>query len=260
MEASLLNNAEDLSQAERVSQDNRALREFWDKAFAPSEEDRASFASDENGADGLDPESWRELAPSRKLFDAAASLGQCARVLDYGCGTAWAGIIAAKHGCGDVTAADVAPGAVETASMLVSAYGLADRIRPVCIDFDWLRGVPDQSYDGIICSNVLDVVPPETAEDILREFARIAAPGGRVIIGLNYYLSAEKAAQKGLELAGGNRLYVDGVLRLVSRSDEEWAAAFAPRFTVEKLDHFAWPGEAAETRRLFWLTVPKATI
>ena len=46
---------------------------------------------------------------------------------------------------------------------------------------------------------------------------------------------------------------MDGVLRLVSRTDDEWAALFDPYFTVEELDHFAWPGEAAETRRLFRL-------
>jgi len=46
---------------------------------------------------------------------------------------------------------------------------------------------------------------------------------------------------------------VDGVLRLVSRTDEEWAAIFSPYYTVERLEHFAWPGEAKETRRLFCL-------
>ncbi len=43
------------------------------------------------------------------------------------------------------------------------------------------------------------------------------------------------------------------VERLVSRTDEEWAGIFSPRFTRESLEHFAWPGEEKETRRLFRL-------
>ncbi len=74
-----------------------------------------------------------------------------------------------------------------------------------------------------------------------------------MIIGLNYRLSPEAAARRGITLTDGNRLYMDGVLRLVSRTDEEWARIFAPWFRVERLDHFAWPGEKAETRRLFFL-------
>ena len=56
----------------------------------------------------------------------------------------------------------------------------------------------------------------------------------------------------------GCRLYVDGVLRLVSRTDEDWTARLAEHFTAEGPDHFAWPGEKAETRRLFILRKPAA--
>ena len=94
---------------------------------------------------------------------------------------------------------------------------------------------------------------PESAEEILRESARIVRQDADVIIGLNFWMSPEKAAERGIQLTDGNRLYVDGVLRLVSRSDEEWEKIFAPWYTVERLEHFAWPGETAETRRLFYL-------
>ena len=64
---------------------------------------------------------------------------------------------------------------------------------------------------------------------------------------------SEAATERGMELADGRALYIDGVLRLFSRTDEEWAEVFSPYFTVEQLEHFAWPGEAAERRRLFRL-------
>ena len=74
-----------------------------------------------------------------------------------------------------------------------------------------------------------------------------------VFIGMNYYLSPDMADKRGLTLEDGNRLYVDGVLRLVSRSDEEWEQLFSHCFAVVKREYFAWPGEEKPTRRLFCL-------
>ena len=226
------------------TEDDRALIRFWDGVFS---------REDPEEAEAVDPESWKEMAPSEKLFRAAASLGTKEKVLDYGCGSGWAAVIAAKSGCPDVTAADPAPGAVKAARECAETFGAPDRVRAVCGGTGWLKAVPDDTYDGVFCSNVLDVVPPETAEILIRELARAAAPGADVIIGLNYYLSPRKAEERGMTLEEGNRLYVDGVLRLVSRTDGEWAEAFSPWFGVERLEHFAWPGETAETRRLFHL-------
>ena len=233
----------------RTDRDNRTLIGFWDKALSLSEAEREEL---QNAA----PESWKDLAPSEKLFEAACSLGKKKKVLDYGCGSAWAGIIAAKSGCPDVTAADAAPGAVRAAAYSALVYGAEKQLNAVCADPGWLKSVPSAAYDGFFCSNVLDVIPTETAREIIRESARITSADACVIIGLNFYLSPEAAAARGLELADGTRLYVDGVLRLVSRTDEEWAELFSPWYVVEKLTHFAWPGEKTESRRLFYLKKP----
>lgn len=232
-------------QTETIERDNRTLIGFWDRAFALSEEQKAQIL---NGQ-----EDWKALAPSEKLFLAARSLGQRKKVLDFGCGTAWAAITAAKSGCPDVTAADAAPSAVQAARLYAARYNVADQIQFECAGDGWLQSVPSGTYDGLFCSNVLDVIPPKTAEELLGEAARVMAQDGSMIVGLNYYLSPEAAAARGMELTDGRRLYVDGVLRLVSRTDEEWAEFFSPWFSVEDLAHFAWPGEAKETRRLFRL-------
>ncbi len=231
---------------ERIAETNRRLIAFWDGAFTQTEEEKEQ-------ARQLGAELWRDLAPSEKLFRAACALGSCRRVLDYGCGSGWAAIAAAKSGCPEVTAADPAPAAVEAARFYAALCGAEDRMRAVPAGPGWLSTVPAGSYDGFFCSNVLDVVPPETAEEILREAARIVSGDAQLVVGLNYWLSPEAAVQRGLELTEGNRLVLNGVLRLVSRTDEEWAALFSRFFTVESLEHFAWPGETAETRRLFRL-------
>ncbi len=226
--------------------DNEKLIEFWSSAFELSEEEKEEQKK-------ADAESWKELAPSQKLFSAAQSLGCRSRVLDYGCGNAWAGIVAAKSGCHDVTAVDPAKGAIETARFCAGLYGTEEQITFHCAGLDWLLSVPSDEFDGVICSNVLDVVPEETAEKIIAELARIAAPGASVIIGLNFYLSPDEAKERERTLENGKMLYIDGVLRLVSRNDEEWKELFSRFFTVEKLEHFAWEGESVERRRLFYL-------
>ena len=231
-----------------MNDDYKNLLAHWDSAFCITDEDMAQMR-----AEPIPEESIAELAPSAKLFEAARSMKDCRNALDHGCGSGWAGVVMAKSGCPCVTCADAAPNAAKLAGLYAELFGVRDRVHPVCIDENWLAAQPDETYDGFFCSNVLDVVPPEMAEDIIRHAARVVTRDAKIVIGLNYWLSPERAAEKGMELTEDGRLYADGVLRLVSRTDEQWIEAFAPYFTVEKLDHFAWPGEQNETRRLFFL-------
>ena len=230
---------------EKTAAENRELIEFWSTAFTMSEEDKEKHLGD--------PEGWKDHAPSEKLYLAAASLGSRKKILDYGCGSAWASVIAAKNGCPDITAPDVSKGGIDAADFFCSLYGVTDQVHTMLVSPDWLSSVPDGTYDGLFCSNVLDVVPEETSAQIIRESARVVADGSPVIIGMNYWMSPEKAAEKSMDLLDGRKVYVNGILRLVSFSDEEWTERFSPYFIVERLDHFAWPHETEETRRLFYL-------
>ena len=231
---------------EQTMRDNQTLVSFWNSVFALSEADKEGARQEGVG-------SWEGLAPSEKLLKAVCALGEKKKVLDYGCGNGWAAIAAAKSGCENVTAADPAPNAAEMTRFLSELLGVSDRVHPVRIDDGFLKSVPSETYDGLILSNVLDTVPPETAEEIIREAARVMTEDAEALVGLNYWLSPEAAAEKGTELTDGRLLYLDGVLRLVSRTDAEWEAIFAPYFEVESLTYFAWQGEAEEKRRLFRL-------
>ena len=226
-----------------TAQDNRKLIAHWDRVFSRSEDE----------PDNVGLPDWRTLAPSDKLFQAAASLGAKQHVLDYGCGSGWASIIAAKSGCPKVTAVDVAPHAAEAARQNTVRYEIESHVEVRHVETDWLKKVPAETYDGLICSNVLDVIPPETAKEIICEAARIVTEEASVIIGMNYYLAPDQADAKGIKLKDGRKVYMDGVLRLVSYSDEEWTELFGQYFEVEKIDHFAWSGEQTERRRLFFL-------
>ena len=143
----------------QTTRDNQALLEFWDRFFAIPEEEKEAARREGVGE-------WKELAPSEKLLRAVCELGGRKKVLDYGCGNGWAAIAAAKSGCPEVTAADPAPHAAEAADFLAGLFGVSEQVRPVCCGGDWLKSVPDETYDGLICSNVLDVIPAETAEEM----------------------------------------------------------------------------------------------
>lgn len=227
--------------------ENKTLVEFWSKNYQMSDEEKAGIKVEED--------EWKTLAPSDKLFAAAASLGKCKKLLDYGCGDAWASVIAAKNGCHDITAVDVAEGAADNALFTAKAFKVDEYLNISCVEPDYLTTIPDKTFDGFICSNVLDVIPPKTAEAIIDQMARIVTDDATIVIGMNFYISKELQEKKNIELVDGLYDYVDGVLRMVSRSDEEWTEIFSKHFVVEKLDHFAWTwaGETKETRRLFFL-------
>ena len=223
---------------------NETLIDFWNSAISLSEEEREEEASEK--AD------YRELAPSEKLLAAVSLLKGCKKVLDYGCGNGWASIVAIKAGCQDVTAVDLGEHIVETAKFYANLYGVGKYLRIQKVPLDYLSIIPSGSFDGFICSNVLDVVPISISQEIIKETARILTKGSKAIIGMNFFISEEMAQDRNMKLED-RCLFVDNVLRLVSYSDEEWLEMFAPYFDLERLDHFAWPNEKEERRRLFVL-------
>lgn len=229
-----------------VKKTNDNLIEYWNSSIMLSEKDK-----DEERKNKV--RDYKDLAPSEKLFQAVGELGRCKRVLDYGCGSGWASIVAAKSGCTDVTAVDMGQNIIDALDFYADLYEVKSRIKSIKISSDWLGMVPSDTFDGFVCSNVLDVVPVEVSKEILKETARIVTKDAKIVMGLNFYMSKELAESRGMNLVDGKYLFVNDVLRLVSMSDEEWVELFKPYFKVEKLDHFAWPGEQKETRRLFIL-------
>jgi len=231
-----------------LKKDYEAAKSFWNAAFAMDDTARKEAETSVDFECG-----WKELAPSEKLFHAAQSLGQCEKVLDYGCGRGWAAIIAAKSGCADVTAVEVSANAAEAAEFHAGLFDVGNHVSVHHVSDEWLEEVPAETFDGIFCSNVLDVIPGAVAEGILANFVRAAQKGASVVIGMNYYMVPKDDPEKKMKVKNGTHVYLNDVLRLVCRTDEEWTDTFSRYFVVEKLEHFAWPGEATERRRLFYL-------
>ncbi len=232
---------------DQLRRDYEMAKDFWNTAFLMDEaaKQQAETCFDENG--------WKNRAPSEKLLRAAESLGRCGSVLDYGCGSGWGAVIAAKSGCHCVTAVDVSANAAESAEFYAKLYGVNEYITTQRVSDTWLDEVSAESYDGIFCSNVLDVIPESVSERIVANFARIARKNAQVIIGMNYYMEPKENPERHMAVKNNNHVFVNDILRLVCRTDEEWTEIFSRYFAVDRLEHFAWPGEETERRRLFFL-------
>lgn len=223
----------------------QTLVEFWNQSY------QFNQSTDEQSE--VDPEvDYLSLAPSPKLLDAAASLGKKTNILDYGCGSGWASIIIAKNGGQHITSTEVISNGLKMTEYYAKAFNVQDKIFPLQIDEQWLSKQKNNCFDGVFCSNVIDVVPQDMAEAIVEDLGRILAKDGHAIISLNFYMDSEMAKIRGL-IVKDNQIYINGVLRLLSLTDEQWTAIIEKHFTIEKLQYFAWPGEQNETRRLFYL-------
>ena len=216
--------------------DYQTLLNFWNQAYA-------------NRESSMDAKAWEDLVPSKKQLEALQRLSDAEKILDYGCGQGWGAIALTKCGAKDVQGVEVSENAIASARALAATYESSAHFN--VIDLDWLKKCPSV-FDGLFCSNVLDVIPFEAAKEVLAGFAHIVLSGGKVVISLNFFMTPQDNPERHMS-AKGRYLYVDGVLRLSCLSDDEWTQCFQEWFDVEKLEHYAWPGEKTETRRLFYL-------
>ena len=223
---------------------------FWNSAFDMDDKAKEEYA------EKINPETdWRNLASSDKLADIIINnLSNKKRVLDYGCGEGWAGIILKKSGCEEVTCVDVAENAVKLASFFRDIFKISEGFTAQCVSTDWIEKSPEAVFDGLFCCNVIDVVPEEAAENIIKNMARITTDDAVILIGMNYYIEPISCPEKNVEVRNKNELYVNGVLRMVSRTDDEWKKIFERYFNIDSVEYYAWPGEKEEKRRVFCLS------
>ena len=128
---------------------------------------------------GTDPPAWADLAEAhnRPLFEAvldAAGVGQGTRVLDVGCGSGLTLVLAAQRGA-TVSGLDISPGLL----------GLArDRLPGADLREGDMESLPfgDAAFDAVTGVNAFQFAgDPRRA---LREAARVAVQGGRVVASL----------------------------------------------------------------------------
>ena len=204
-----------------VDKENKKLIAFWDQAFSKLEPMT------------LKKEDFDESVDYHRLLKYMGDT--CSDILDVGCGYGY-GIIAAKllgnkmsYGFG----IDPSENAVNILKDSCELSGID------CIDTKddthlLLSVFDDHSFDGVLCSNVLDVVPVETRDEIIKEINRLIKPGGKLLIKLNFFLTDELITKIGMKEIEENTYTINDVIRGVNQSNEDWIKLFKDYKLIEE--------------------------
>lgn len=230
---------------EQMKSDYQNSVEFWNKALASKPEDY-------EGEINLD-EDWKQIGSEKLLKLLCDEVNGWDNILDYGCGSGWASVIFVKNGANRVAGVDVAPNAIVSAGYYTKTFGVDEKVQLEAVSTDWLNNQAENQYDHAVSINVLDVVPDEVAENIMRGLSKVCKKGATLLIGMNPCFEGEELTREDRDYRE-HYLFVNGILRLNNHTDEEWKEMLSKYFKVERLEHFKWDQENNERRRLFYLT------
>lgn len=101
-----------------------------------------------------------------------------------------------------------------------------------------LNKIEDNSYEGILVSNVLDVIPEKTSDEIIKELKRILKSGGYFLLKVNFYLTKELIERTKAVEVEPNSYAINGVFRSYNLSTEDWIKKF-DGFDCLKTDEYA---------------------
>lgn len=162
----------------------------------------------------------------------------CQDVLDVGCGMGTslmgAKCLGSTMKCG--VGFDASKNAIIFADQTIKLSGITG-LSFYNEDESFLKRLEDASYDGMICSNFLDVISKELSEDIIHEMIRILKPNGLLLLKLNFFLDASLIEKLNMELIDENTYQINGVIRAYNLSTEAWINRF-DGFEVMAIDGY----------------------
>ncbi|MCF6464805.1 class I SAM-dependent methyltransferase [Clostridium sp. Cult2] len=113
-----------------------------------------------------------------------------------------------------------------------------------------LESIPNDSFDGVILSNIIDNLIPSDAIKALSEVKRILKIDGKVLIKLNPFLTDEQIKEWDIKIIEKN--FLDDGLFLWNQTTEEWTKLLGSYFSIVKYKDIYYP-EHEQYNRLFLL-------
>ena len=170
------------------------------------------------------------------------------RVLDFGCGTGdiifqYTQYFPEKKGVGIDEAEKGIAFAEKTAKM--SQYR---KLHFFTGNSEMLADFEDGEFDGIILSNVLDVMPEQVDESVLKRLNRVLASGGYWFVKLNPYYTVKELRELDYESEGNHLYEEDGILRLHQETTNYWKRIFESYGTIERYMEFVYPWQKGLNR------------
>jgi cyclopropane fatty-acyl-phospholipid synthase-like methyltransferase len=158
----------------------------------------------------------------------------CGTILDFGCGMGYCLMVAALTGNTLTSGVGIDPSASAVGHAGASAR--QSGIKTLTFkkgDHHTLHEMEASSFDAVIASNVLDVIPKETSDDVIKAIDRVLKPGGKLLVKLNFFLDDALTERIGMEKVSENAYAINGVFRAYNLSLEDWIARF-PGYEVLK--------------------------
>ncbi len=208
----------------KVNEVNEKLKSFWNDFF-----------------EKLEPEAIKneDIQIQNRLDELLKFIGDEAKsVLDIGTGSGYCLLVAKtlgktiEYGLG----IDPAKNAIDFAKKTCELSKI-DTLDFKVGDHHLLEELEDESFDGIICSNVLDVIPEETSNEVIKHITRLLKPEGYLLLKFNFYLTEALIERLKMEKIAENSYAMNGVLRGVNHTSKEWIDKFAGYEVMEESEY-----------------------
>lgn len=196
-----------------IGKTNQDLISFWDKQFERLE------------AEAINVE---DLTVDNPLDEMLVDLGnQCERILDYGCGSGYGIFVSSlmgkhvKEGIG----IDTSKHAIDFCKKTAQKSNIKN-LSFIQGSEEVLDIYKDKPFDGIICSNVLDVIPYETSESLIQTLTDVLKKGGYFLLKINFYLTEALIEKIHMQALDERSYAMNGILRGVNLTNQVWIERF----------------------------------
>ena len=188
------------------------------------------------------------------MFDICLDIfaSKCKNILDFGCGTG--DIIFQCYEFGNMNyglGVDLSQTGIDYArkmTLVNNYHGLNFDVG----DISYFDSYEEGSFDGIILSNVLDVMPKDVAVTTFIRLTELLPPKGLMFVKLNPYYDKEDMKKWGMTQITDNLCEEDGVLRYRELDTVTWKHSFEKSFNIIRYLEFPYPWQEG-MNRLFLL-------
>lgn len=216
-----------------MEKDYSKYENYWNSCFAES---------DCGGA-------VKESLGSSELETGLKWLSEGSRsVLDFGCGSGTLLFFCSRFGTQEHTGIDFSKEAIRDAEKRAKAF--PDKQYSFYQgSAELLKKIPEGSMDAVILSNILDNLYPEDSQSALRECHRILRVGGKILIKLNPYFSADELKEEQATVVENN--LVDDGLLLWNLPTKEWDRMLGQYFVIHSLENAHFQQYEGAVNRLY---------
>lgn len=188
------------------------------------------------------------------MFDICLDIfaSECKKVLDFGCGTG--DVIFQCYEFGNMDSGlgiDLSETGIEFAKKFASVNKYNNLDFKVG-DISYFDNFADGSFDGIILSNVLDVMPKDVALKTFKRLTDLLAPKGLMFVKLNPFYEKSDMKEWGLTQIKDNLFEENGVLRYRELDTASWKQSFEKHYEIIRYLEFPYPWQDG-MNRLFLL-------